>query len=169
MVLGNCPKRDSLQKWLGEGAKGLFDSFGPSWSKGLPRVFCTTQTLFCTGATPFRTSARGLLLAGSKRPFAPSPNHFRELSLFRQFPRSAASQPEGLISPRVRHVGPRNWRTARLPPPQFWTHAWRPARQVPPPSERGPDAPCRLYSSVCTVLFVQLYSSSSEPSPEWTW
>ena len=62
---------------------------GPG-SKGLPRVFCTTQTLFCTGATPFRTSARGLLLAGSQRPFAPSPNHFRELSLFRQFPRSAA-------------------------------------------------------------------------------
>ena len=25
---GNCPKRESLQKWLGEGAKGLFDSFG---------------------------------------------------------------------------------------------------------------------------------------------
>ena len=46
---------------------------GPA-SKGLPRVFCTTQTLFCTGATPFRTSARGLLPAGSKRAFAPSPN-----------------------------------------------------------------------------------------------
>ena len=61
-------------------------------SKGLPRVFCTTQTLFCTGASPFRTSARGLWLAGSKRPFAPSPNHLRELSLFGQFPRSAASQ-----------------------------------------------------------------------------
>ena len=26
--LGNCPKRENLQKWLGEGAKGLFDSFG---------------------------------------------------------------------------------------------------------------------------------------------
>ena len=47
-------------------------------SKGLPTLFCTIQTLFCAGATPFRTSARGLLLAGSKRPFAPSPNHFRE-------------------------------------------------------------------------------------------
>ena len=29
--LGNCPKRESLQKWLGEGAKGLFDSF---WAQG---------------------------------------------------------------------------------------------------------------------------------------
>ena len=71
--------------------KVFLTPLGPG-SKGLPRVFCTTQTLFCTGATPFRTSARGLLLVGSKRPFAPSPNHFRELSLFGQFPRSAASQ-----------------------------------------------------------------------------
>ena len=84
--LGNCPKRENLQKWLGEGAKGRsLTLLGPG-SKGLPRVFCTTQTLFCTGAIPFCTSARGLLLAGSKRAFAPSPNHFRELSLFGQFP-----------------------------------------------------------------------------------
>ena len=26
---GNCPKRESLQKWSGEGAKGLFQSLGP--------------------------------------------------------------------------------------------------------------------------------------------
>ena len=82
-TLLKCPKRESLQKWLGEGAKVFLTLLGPG-SKGLPRVFCTTQTLFCTAATPFRTSARGLLLAGSKRPFAPSPNHFRELSLFGQ-------------------------------------------------------------------------------------
>ena len=66
--LGNCPKRENPQKWLEEGAKNLLDA----GSKSHPRVFCTTQTLFCTGATPFRTSARGLLLAGSKRPFVPS-------------------------------------------------------------------------------------------------
>ena len=36
-------------------------------SRGLPRVFCTAQILFCTGAIPFRTSARGFVLAGSKR------------------------------------------------------------------------------------------------------
>ena len=51
-----------VPKWLGEGAKVFLTLLGPG-SKGLPRVFCTTQTLFCTGATPFRTSARGLLLA----------------------------------------------------------------------------------------------------------
>ena len=27
--LGICPKRESLQKWLGEGARGLVDSFEP--------------------------------------------------------------------------------------------------------------------------------------------
>ena len=32
------------------------------------------------------------LLPGSKRPFAPSPKHFWEFSLFGQFPRPAASQ-----------------------------------------------------------------------------
>ena len=85
MDLGNCPKRESLQKWLGRVQKVFLTLLGPG-SKGLPRLFCTTQTLFCTGATPFRTSARGLLLAGSKRSFAPSPNHFRELSLSGNFP-----------------------------------------------------------------------------------
>ena len=37
------------------------------------RVSCTFRNLFCTGATLFCTSARGFLLPGSKRPFAPSP------------------------------------------------------------------------------------------------
>ena len=73
------------------GCKGLFDSFGPREQRS-PKSLLHHQTLFCTGATPFRTSARGLLLAGSKRPFAASANHFRELSLFGQFPRSTASQ-----------------------------------------------------------------------------
>ena len=71
--------------------KVFWTLLGPG-SKGLPRIFCTTQTLFCTSAAPFRSSARGLLLVGSKRPFAPSPNNFREPSLFGQFPRSAASE-----------------------------------------------------------------------------
>ena len=76
------------QKWLGEGAEGLLDP----GSKSHPRVFCTTQTLFCTGAKWGCTGARGVLLAGSKRPVAPSPNHFWGFSLFGQFPRSVASQ-----------------------------------------------------------------------------
>ena len=40
-------------------------------------------TLFCTGATPGCAGARGLPLPGFKRPFAPSPNHFRAFSYFR--------------------------------------------------------------------------------------
>ena len=66
------------QKWLGEGANGVLDP----WSKGLPRVFCTTQTRFCTGATLSCTSARGIWRPWSKTPFAPSPNHFWEISIF---------------------------------------------------------------------------------------
>ena len=49
---GNCLKRENAQTWLGvnkEGAKRLLD-------------------LFCTGATPFCTGAKGFLLAGSKIP-----------------------------------------------------------------------------------------------------
>ena len=47
----------------------------------------------CTGATPLRTIARGVLLAGGcKKLVAPSPNHFRECSPFGQFPRSVASE-----------------------------------------------------------------------------
>ena len=44
--LGNWPKRENSQKCLGEGAKGLLDP----GSKGLRKVFCTTQNPFCTGA-----------------------------------------------------------------------------------------------------------------------
>ena len=58
-----------------------------------PRVFCTTQTLFCTGARSGCTGARGVSLAGSKRPVAPSPNHFCGFPLFTQFARSVASKP----------------------------------------------------------------------------
>ena len=67
----NCAEREDLQKWLGERAKGLL---GPR-STGLPRVFRTTLNFFCTGAPPFRTNARGVLLVRSKRPVSPSPNH----------------------------------------------------------------------------------------------
>ena len=62
----NCPK------WLGEGAKGVL----ARWRKGLPRVSCTTATLFCTSATLFCTSATGFWSTYAKTPFAPSDNHF---------------------------------------------------------------------------------------------
>ena len=47
---------------------------------------------FLHWCNPTSHQCKRLLLAGSKRPFAPSPDHFRELSLFGQFPRSTASQ-----------------------------------------------------------------------------
>ena len=62
----NCPK------WLREGAEGVL----ASWRKGLPRLSCTTTTLFGTNATLFCTSATGLWSPYTKTPFAPSPNHF---------------------------------------------------------------------------------------------
>ena len=72
-------KAKFFQKWLGEGAKGLWDS----GTEGLPRVFCTTQDLCCIGATPFRTSAGGLLLIGSKTLVA-APVHRRPRENFLQ-------------------------------------------------------------------------------------
>ena len=81
--LGNWPEREHSQKCLREGTKGLLEP----GSKGLRKDFCTTQNCFCTGAKWGCTGARGFVLPGSKRPFAPSPQHFWEFSLFGQFPR----------------------------------------------------------------------------------
>ena len=53
---GKLPEQLKSPKVVREGAKGLFDP----GSKGLPRVFCTTQNLLCAGATPFHTNARGV-------------------------------------------------------------------------------------------------------------
>ena len=50
------PKPQKCPKVVRRGCKGVLDPR----SKGLPRVFCTTQTLFGTTATLFCTSARGL-------------------------------------------------------------------------------------------------------------
>ena len=90
--LGNCPKSESSRKWLGEGAKGLLD---PASKRPLAlvrngvapaekRVWVVQKTL----GRPLRS----LDPKESKRPCAPSPNHFWRLSLCVQFPRSTASQ-----------------------------------------------------------------------------
>ena len=50
--------------------KGCKRCFGPR-SKGLPRVFSTIRTFFCTSATPLCTSARGVSLLGPKNPLRP--------------------------------------------------------------------------------------------------
>ena len=94
ILFGMTPLFGKLRAWeidrkgkipklcLGEGAKG---SFGPM-SKGLRKVFRTTQNCFCTGAHGrFGWCKRlfgDLVLPGSKRPSAPSPKHFWEFFPF---------------------------------------------------------------------------------------
>ena len=58
----HCPKR------LGEGARGVWTS----WRKGLPRVSCTSATLFCTSSTGFWSIY-------TKTTYASSPNDFGRL------------------------------------------------------------------------------------------
>ena len=66
------PETSNCPKWLGEGAKGVLGTCRNS----LPRVSCTSATLFCTRATLFCTSATGFLPTCTKTPFAPSLKHF---------------------------------------------------------------------------------------------
>ena len=79
------------QKWLGESAKGGLSS----GSKSLPRVFCTIRNPFCTSATPFCTGATPFARPGLKRPYAPSPDHFWEFTIFGLSPRTFGLQPKG--------------------------------------------------------------------------
>ena len=83
------PKPRKCRKWLGEGPKGLSDP----GSKGLPRVFCTTQTLFCTGATLFCTSARGLCSLGPKDLLHPLLTTFGTFEVSDPCSRHSGSQP----------------------------------------------------------------------------
>ena len=57
--------------------KGKSPKVDRGGSKALPRVLHHPKP----SVTPLRTSARGLLVAGSKSPFAPSPSHFWRLPL----------------------------------------------------------------------------------------
>ena len=70
------PKPQKCPKWLGAGAKGVLTS----WRDGLPRVSCTSATLFRTSANLSCTSATGFWSTCTKTPCAPSPNHFFEVS-----------------------------------------------------------------------------------------
>ena len=88
MVLGEGPKKEISQKWLGEGAKGVLDP----GNKGLlalvqKRVAPVQNRVWVVQKTLGRP-----LLPGSKTPFAPSPNHFWEISIFGPSPRTSGSQ-----------------------------------------------------------------------------
>ena len=61
--------------------------------QGLPRVSCTFRNLFCTGATPISHKCKRLSLPGSKRPFAPSRNHFWEFPFLTSSPKQLGLQP----------------------------------------------------------------------------
>ena len=72
------------------------------WTQGAKvseKVFCTTQTPFCTGAKAVLGGAKNFsetFAPWVQRPFAPSPKHFWEFSLFGQFPRPVASNSKPL-------------------------------------------------------------------------
>ena len=64
--LGNCPKRESLQKWLGEVAKGLFDSFGTREQKVSQESFSPPQPSFAPVQPHFAPVAEASCLRGPK-------------------------------------------------------------------------------------------------------
>ena len=78
---GRLPEKGKSPKVFWGRVQMVFSNLDTAGSKGLPRVFCTTQNLYCTGACPFRTSARGLLLAGSKNLLHPLINRGRKNSI----------------------------------------------------------------------------------------
>ena len=77
------------------------------WTQGAKvseKSFAPPKTAFApvqNGVWVVQKTFRRPLLPGSKRPFAPSPKHFWEFSLFGQFPRPVASQ--GVW---VKHIDP---------------------------------------------------------------
>ena len=81
---GNFPNL----KWLGEGAKGVLDAGCQSLLALVhKRVAPVQNRVWVVQKTLGRP-----LLPGSKTPFAPSPNHFWEISIFGPSPRTLGSQ-----------------------------------------------------------------------------
>ena len=83
------PKPQNSPKWSGESAKGVL----ANCRKGLPRVSCTSATLFCTSASLFCTSLTGFWSTYAKTPFAPSPSHFGNFEVSGLCSRHFGSQP----------------------------------------------------------------------------
>ena len=89
---GKLPEKRKFPKVVMRGCKR---SFGPREQE----ASCTGAKWVCTGAKEGLGGAKDSwetfapwAQKESKRPFAPSPNHFWRLSFFGQFPRSTASQ-----------------------------------------------------------------------------
>ena len=76
------------QKWLGEGAKGVLDPGCQSLLALVQKRVAPVQNRVWVVQ---KTLGRPLL-PGSKTPFAPSPNHFWEISIFGPSPRTLGSQ-----------------------------------------------------------------------------
>ena len=104
------PEKRNLPKVVRRGCKR---SFGPREQE----ASCTGAKRGCTGAKEGLGGAKDSwetfapwAQKESKRPFAPSPNHFGDFPFFGQFPRSTASQPRGQkVSPHHRAAGKRTF------------------------------------------------------------
>ena len=77
-VLLESPKMVDSQKWLGEGAKGLLS---PGSENGVAPVQNGVAPVL-NGFRMVQKTLGRLSLPGLKRPFAPSPNHFWESTIF---------------------------------------------------------------------------------------
>ena len=89
---GKLTEKGKFPKVLGGGCKRSFGAREQGSPKSLlhhPKLLLHRCNM---GFWVVQKTFRRPLLAGSKRPFAPSPNHFWEFSLSGQFPRPAASQ-----------------------------------------------------------------------------
>ena len=73
------------QKWLGEGAKGVLDP-------GCQSLLALVQKRVAPVQNRVWVVQKTLGLPGSKTPFAPSPNHFWEISIFGPSPRTLGSK-----------------------------------------------------------------------------
>ena len=97
-VLGESPKMVKSQKWLGEGAQGLL-------SVGSENGLAPGQNGVAPVQNGFGWCKRLLgdfCYLGLKVPFAPSPNHSWEFTIFGLSPRTFGSQHYPLVSPRRR-------------------------------------------------------------------
>ena len=93
-VLGETPKMINSQKWLGEGAKGRLSPGSENWVAPVQNGVAPVQN----GFRMVQKTLGRLFLLELKLPFAPSPNHFWEFTIFGISPRTFGLQPYSSIS-----------------------------------------------------------------------